>query len=74
MQEASGLLGVKSYSLMPYFLMPSPIISSGINILRVSTRVSGESFGIPDSVEAFRDGVKQRYPDIADSLLAAAEV
>ena len=28
-----------SYSLMPYFLMPSPIISSGMNILRVSTRV-----------------------------------
>ena len=38
-RDASGLFGAKSYSLMPYFLMPSPIISSGINILRVSTRV-----------------------------------
>ena len=38
-RDASGLFDAKSYSLMPYFLMPSPIISSGINILRVSTRV-----------------------------------
>ncbi len=53
---------------------PSEMVKKGQHkkIAYLMGHTSGESFGIPDSVEAFREGIRLRYPDIADALLEAA--